>query len=312
MISLGTLKSFNSTDYRAEVQLAGSIAAYLDNIPVARNIAASQMVAGRHVIVAIPGGNPKDACVVAVWDAAAGGGGGGGASTFLDLTDTPSSYSKERFFPRINEAKNALEFVRGYEFGQIITAWQWELATFPLWTSDVTGSGVVLKEFGNLEVNTYATANSTAKARGYRYGWINWANQDFFQWYARVWQGASSPTGKTWLKLDGYTCADPTAIAIGWRWDGNALKGIVHNGTSLYVVDLSYTFEGSHDLFLDFVKGDKIYWYVDGQLKGSSANIPTTQRQEAVYLVFAATNGATSTWQRYAVWRHGWMAKDLG
>jgi len=78
MLSIGTLKSFNSTDYRAEVQLAGSIAAYLDNIPVARNIASDQMTAGRHVIVAIPGDNPRDACVIAVWDAAAGGGGGGG------------------------------------------------------------------------------------------------------------------------------------------------------------------------------------------------------------------------------------------
>jgi len=67
MISIGTLKSFNSTDYRAEVQLAGSIAAYLDNIPVARNIASDQMIVGRHVIVAIPGDNPKDAVIIAVF-----------------------------------------------------------------------------------------------------------------------------------------------------------------------------------------------------------------------------------------------------
>ena len=67
MLQIGTLKSFNSTDYRAEVQLAGSIAAYLDNIPVARNIASAEMIAGRHVIVAIPGGNPRDACIIAVF-----------------------------------------------------------------------------------------------------------------------------------------------------------------------------------------------------------------------------------------------------
>jgi hypothetical protein len=67
MLSIGTLKSFNSTDYRAEVQLASSIAAYLDNISVARNIASDQMIVGRHVIVAIPGGNPKDACIIAVF-----------------------------------------------------------------------------------------------------------------------------------------------------------------------------------------------------------------------------------------------------
>ncbi len=67
MISIGTLKSFNATDYRAEVQLAGSIAAYLDNIPVARNIASAQMIVGRHVIVVIPEGNPKDAVIIAVF-----------------------------------------------------------------------------------------------------------------------------------------------------------------------------------------------------------------------------------------------------
>ena len=67
MLSIGTLKSFNSTDYRAEVQLAGSIAAYLDNIPVARNIASAEMIAGRHVILAIPGANPKDTCIIAVF-----------------------------------------------------------------------------------------------------------------------------------------------------------------------------------------------------------------------------------------------------
>ena len=73
----GTLRSFNSTDYLAEVQLAGSMAAYLDNIPVARNIVSDQMTVGRHVILSIPEDNPADACVIAVWDGAAGGGGPG-------------------------------------------------------------------------------------------------------------------------------------------------------------------------------------------------------------------------------------------
>ncbi len=67
MLNVGTLKSFDSVNYRAEVQLAGSMAAYLDNIPVARNIASAEMVVGRHVILAIPGGNPKDACIIAVY-----------------------------------------------------------------------------------------------------------------------------------------------------------------------------------------------------------------------------------------------------
>ena len=79
MLSTGTLKSFNSTDYLAEVQLAGSMAAYLDNIPVARNISSAQMTVGRHVVLSIPEDNPRDACVIAVWDGSAGGGGAGAA-----------------------------------------------------------------------------------------------------------------------------------------------------------------------------------------------------------------------------------------
>lgn len=67
MISLGTLKTWNSTDYQAGVQLAGSITTYLDAVNVARNIADGDMVIGRQVIVAIPGGNPKDAVVIAVF-----------------------------------------------------------------------------------------------------------------------------------------------------------------------------------------------------------------------------------------------------
>ena len=67
MLQIGKLKSFNSTDYRAEVQLAGSITAYLDAVSVARNIASAEMVIGRHIIVAIPEDNPRDACVIAVF-----------------------------------------------------------------------------------------------------------------------------------------------------------------------------------------------------------------------------------------------------
>ncbi len=84
MLSTGKLKSFNSTDYLAEVQLSGSQAAYLDNISVARNISSDQMTVGRHVILSIPEDNPRDACIIAVWDGAAGGGGAGGGGAGED------------------------------------------------------------------------------------------------------------------------------------------------------------------------------------------------------------------------------------
>jgi hypothetical protein len=67
MIEVGILKNFNSGTYKAGVQLAGSITTYFDDVNVARNIATDEMITGRHVILAIPGGNPRDAVVIAVF-----------------------------------------------------------------------------------------------------------------------------------------------------------------------------------------------------------------------------------------------------
>jgi hypothetical protein len=75
MIEVGILKNFNSGTYKAGVQLAGSLTTYFDNINVARNIPSAAMVVGNYVIVAIPGGNPKDACVIATWPGGTPGGG---------------------------------------------------------------------------------------------------------------------------------------------------------------------------------------------------------------------------------------------
>jgi len=55
------------------VQLVGSLTTYLDDIAVATNIAAEAMIIGNYVLVAIPGGNPRDACVVASWPAGSSG-----------------------------------------------------------------------------------------------------------------------------------------------------------------------------------------------------------------------------------------------
>ena len=64
----GVLNSFNSADYTAVVQISGSHKAYLENVAVARNISAAQMVAGRKVAVLFfDEHNAKEAVVVAVY-----------------------------------------------------------------------------------------------------------------------------------------------------------------------------------------------------------------------------------------------------
>jgi len=67
MLEIGILKNFDDVNYQAGVQLAGSLTTYFDTISVARNIDTADMITGRQVIVAIPGGNPRDAVVIAVF-----------------------------------------------------------------------------------------------------------------------------------------------------------------------------------------------------------------------------------------------------
>ena len=67
MLELGILKTFDSANHKAGIQLAGSLTTYLDDIAVAINIAPEAMTVGNYVLVAIPGGNLRDACIVASW-----------------------------------------------------------------------------------------------------------------------------------------------------------------------------------------------------------------------------------------------------
>ena len=91
MLELGILKTFNSQTHTAGVQLAGSLTTYLDDISVSVSIPSSAMVVGNYVLVAIPGGNPRDACVVASWPQ--GSSGGGGAAGEGHITIIAYSYS---------------------------------------------------------------------------------------------------------------------------------------------------------------------------------------------------------------------------
>jgi hypothetical protein len=62
------LRGFNSGDYTATVRLAGSFKVYLEDVAVARNLPAAEMVTGRKVaVVFFDDYNPKEAVVVAVY-----------------------------------------------------------------------------------------------------------------------------------------------------------------------------------------------------------------------------------------------------
>ena len=62
------LKSFNSGDYTATIQLAGSYKTYLEGVAVARNVPAVEMALGRKIaVIFFDEHNPKEAVIVAVY-----------------------------------------------------------------------------------------------------------------------------------------------------------------------------------------------------------------------------------------------------
>ena len=64
----GVLRSFNSSNYTATVQLAGSYKVYLEDITVARNLPTAEMVLGRKVaVIFFDEHNAKEAVVIAVY-----------------------------------------------------------------------------------------------------------------------------------------------------------------------------------------------------------------------------------------------------
>ena len=62
------LRSFNSGNYTATVQLASSYNVYLEDITVARNLQVAEMITGRKVaVIFFDEYNPKEAVVIAVY-----------------------------------------------------------------------------------------------------------------------------------------------------------------------------------------------------------------------------------------------------
>jgi len=67
-IKKAELKSFSSVSYTATVQLAGSHQVYLEDVTVARDLPAAEMVAGRRVgVLFFDENSPKEAVVIAVY-----------------------------------------------------------------------------------------------------------------------------------------------------------------------------------------------------------------------------------------------------
>jgi len=67
-IRSGIVKAFDAGTYTATVQLTGSLAVWLSDLPVAHNIPSAEMVAGRRcAVIFFDASNPRDAVVAAVF-----------------------------------------------------------------------------------------------------------------------------------------------------------------------------------------------------------------------------------------------------
>ena len=111
VIKRGTIKSYDPAAHKADVQIAGSLAVWLDNVCVATDIPAADVIAGRQCSVLFLDPSNQDDAVVITIQGALPSEGGGGSSTFLGLTDTPDAYSDQALkIVRVNTGASALEF----------------------------------------------------------------------------------------------------------------------------------------------------------------------------------------------------------
>ena len=68
MFIRATLKAFDGATYTATLQLDGSLATYLREVPVSRAIPQAELTAGRTAALVLFGGaDPGDGMVVGVW-----------------------------------------------------------------------------------------------------------------------------------------------------------------------------------------------------------------------------------------------------
>jgi len=267
LLNIGTLKSFNSTDYRAEVQLAGSMAAYLDNIPVARNIASDQMTVGRHVILAIPGGNPKDACIIAVWDAAAGGGGGGGA------------HRASHEWLGADELN--LTALLAHKM-QVIFDWQ----THDAWTEAMTGSAYVTWQILYTLFRTGSTINSEAKVytapMGAYYQHPGFDGQNYWKIESSYWTLATS---LAWIgHFSGITPGD-TVRHSGWKLINGEIWASTSNGTNQTITDTGISIAARYAACKLFIAagGSEAKFYVNNVLKAThTTNLPGGGNLQAI------------------------------
>ena len=289
MLEIGVLKNFDSGTYKAGVQLAGSLTTYFDDISVAKNIPSSALVIGNYVIVAIPGGNPKDAVVIATWPQ---GSPGGGAGSFLDLSDTPSSYSGQvGKITRVKATEDGLEFVGPTLLPDLVRKSSFMMIpTVAGWFEVLTGAGNVRQEpMRNLVEITDTNAGSAlayAVAFGFNiggiYGAINWDKHLYSIFNYAVYKTEADLTRRIQMKR-AYSLGSLAEEGLGFQVVNLVMTGESY-GTSRGTVSLGNlewctgSFSKVIQVVIELDPGVAVNFYINGTLTGSITNtdyIPT-------------------------------------
>jgi len=278
MIEIGILKNFDSGTYRASVQLAGSLTTYFDDISVARNIPSGAMVVGNYVILAIPGGNPRDACVIATWP---GGSPGGGA--FLDLSDTPSSYEGQALkLVRVASGEDAVEFEDiAKTMAATMKAWlhlNWFFGSSG-WTDSVTGSGYILRGpyYQNIYTGTTISSRASTKTTS---DWVLNYNQ---AWVAIMPVASGYPLNNSimWIGfLTTYNNPSDTEKHYGFKIINGSIYASCADGSNQTIEDTGIDLGSILKVLMlrPYYTGEtltKIEYYIDGVLKKTfTTNLP--------------------------------------
>jgi hypothetical protein len=175
------------------------------------------------------------------------------------------------------------------------------------WNRKVSHEGNVSTFPHRLAVETGTVANGVAgAATSGSSGWFRGKNRNALNFSKRikfrfsVAQYANTTNGQCWVSMgrDGFTgegIGDPSAKAIGVRVDDDALKGIVHDGSTLTVVDLTTTLTGDelNDVVVDSIGDGNVNWYLNGSdtAAGTTANGPVGDATGSSFRIEADNGG---------------------
>jgi hypothetical protein len=106
LIKRGVVKSYSASTHMASVQIAGSLEVWLTSIPVATDIPAADVIAGREcAVLFFTDDNPDDAVVITVHGALPSG--GGGTTTYIADADA-DTYVKTEASPDEDKVRLAV------------------------------------------------------------------------------------------------------------------------------------------------------------------------------------------------------------